>query len=132
MNLTDSYWKAFLSNGETLYETNPIPGEQTSWQKLITYLDKMNLTMIGLELRHNGQFIQCPANAEGYFQAREKVESILHHTNLRNLRGVGIVVGESVFIRWIDDASQVTEEVRSLSSMKMHTTLKNSKEPQNV
>jgi len=124
MNLTDSYWTALLSSGETVHEENPIPGEPTSWQKLISRLDEEHLTMTGLELNHNGRSVLCPSNAEGYFQAREKVEDALHHINLRNYRGVGIVEGDTVRITWIDDAAQFTEEVRPLASMKMHTTLR--------
>jgi hypothetical protein len=131
MNLTDSYWKATLSNGEIVHEENPVPGEPTSWQKLITRLDKEHLTMIGLELNHNGRFVQCPDNAEGYFQAREKVESVLHHINLCNYRGVGVVNGDFVRITWIDDAAQVSEDIRPFTSMKMHTTLRY-KEKENV
>lgn len=132
MSIQNSYWTAFLSNGETVNEEIPVPGEPTSWQKLITRIGDEGLVMIGLELRHNGQFIQCPMAAEGYFQAREKVESALHGINLRNFRGVGVVVKDSVYIKWIDEAGAVIEEERPLSSMKMHTTLRYSKEIQNV
>lgn len=123
-------WIAVLSNGETMKEEPPIPGEKTSWQKLIDRLYAENLKMIGLRLQNLNMTITTlpPSMCDGYYQAREaRVAFYAGQDASSNRRGIGSVVGDRVYIVWIDGNGNVWSDVRLLSDERIHTTLRDSK-----
>lgn len=58
----------------------------------------------------------------GYFHAYEASQS-LHGNEMRMRQGIGSVVGDKVFITWMNDFGNIWQDVRDLSDCKIHTTL---------
>ena len=119
-------WMAHLSNGETVYETAPIPGEITPWQALIQGLRSGNITITRLTLvRGNTSAISMPPKmCEGYFHAYEEHYSWFKKSKFLSLQGIGSIVGDQVHITWMNlDGTEVRQDIRPLDSCKIHTTL---------
>ena len=60
---------------------------------------------------------------DGYYQASEVQKSVLTGAE-RHLRGIGSVVGENVFITWVDENGEVIQDVRKIDDSRPHTTLR--------
>lgn len=121
-------WMAALSNGETVKE-QPVatPGDRTSWQKLLDRLTAENLKIVGLCIRYLNTTVNAlpPKACQGYYQARDQAITFFHGTQSGSIRqGVGSVVGDKVYIIWLDDTGSVWADVRPLASEKIHTTLR--------
>jgi len=120
-------WMALLSNGEMFREEPPIPNEKSSWQKLIDRLYAEDLKMVGLCIRHLNVTINAlpPKSCQGYYQAREARFSMFGEPDVSSVKqGIGSVVGDKVYIAWVDGAGSVWTEVRDLEGEKIHTTLR--------
>lgn len=127
MNERHEGWIVSLSNGETILETAPIPGEITPWQKVLEFLrENKDEKMTGLRLAANGLLFHAlpDKHCEGYFQARESVQFYYQRIK-RLMQGIGSVVGDQVYITWvsIDGNPYVYQEIRDLKSCQIHTTL---------
>lgn len=133
-------WIASLSNGETVYETQPEEGKPTPWQGLIertrneTHTTKNSevevpLTITMMRLQYGPLMVQAMPHqmCDGYFQAREALHVVYRNIDV-NKHGIGSVVGDNVFITWIEMTPTgqfyVKSEVRPLESCKVHTTVK--------
>lgn len=130
-------WIAFLSNGHTIPETPPKAGEITPWQKLLKQLkedDTLEIKRISLVVR-GVQLMSLPRKqCDGFFHAYEVRKHFFESMGEEGmeeirLQGIGSVVGDKVFIQWINITPQqhvsayVTSEIRDLGSCKIHTTL---------
>ena len=139
-------WVANLSNGYNVFEGQPQPGERTPWQQFIDYIQSnqtyekdvwdeksqsyrkllMPVFITRMHLVWAGRtaitlpYKQC----DGYYQATEVQKSVLTGAE-RRLRGIGSVVGENVFIIWVDENGEVIQDVRTLQDSRPHTTLRN-------
>jgi hypothetical protein len=126
-------WTAILSNKEFVEEAAPIPEELTSWQKLLIYLRDEGLSIHVLQLHQMFTTITSllGEKCDGFFQAHEK-RVILHDGQKHefHLQGIGSVIGDNIFITWIDDNGGIWQDVRPLEIERIHTTLRY-KETQN-
>jgi hypothetical protein len=120
-------WIASLSNGEVVREEPPIPGEKTSWQKLLDRLGAENLKMIGIRLQYLSTTVNAlpPKACIGYYQAREQRLAFYGgQESSSNKQGVGSIVGDKVYITWVDTNGNVWQDVRPLVDEKMHSTMR--------
>ncbi len=118
-------WIATLSNGENVWEQPPEPGERSAWQKLITRLSEDNLKITSLRVqRGRTTLIALSAKScDGYWQAYEQFMAM--NSGAHYLRqGCGSVIGDKVFIEWIDTNGNVWMDVRPLEKEKPNTTLR--------
>lgn len=115
-------WQAKLETGEWVYESPPVaPGELSAWQLLLIRCKAENLRMTHLQIVRGPIKISALARCDGYMQAYEARRSNLNHTTTI-LQGVGSVIGDKVFINWIAADFHVSQEVRDLKSVWVHTT----------
>jgi len=118
-------WTATLSNGENVWETPPVPGERTAWQKLITRLGTENLIVTSLRVQRGRVTLHALPHkiCEGYYQAYDQYLSL--YTKEESLKqGCGAVVGDKVYIQWVDDNGNVWSDIRPFDTEKPHTTLR--------
>lgn len=121
-------WVADLSDGTTVFESVPIPGERTPWQQLLQYCRNQDIKVTGLHLQGGGVTINAMPQkmCDGYFQAREAVR-ILYAGKTRHLQGIGSIVGDQIFTVWLekleDGSIFIRSDIRSLDSNRIHTTL---------
>lgn len=118
-------WTATLSNGENVWETPPIPGEFRPWQKLITRLNNENLKITSLRVQRGRITLHAlPHKAcDGYYQAIDHFKSLYSGEEILKY-GCGSVIGDKIFIQWVDDNGNVWADVRLLEKEKIHTTLR--------
>jgi len=115
-------WGAQLSTGEWVQESAPLGnGELSPWQMLLMRCHTENLRIVQLRLEHAHVKIAALPRCEGYFQAYEARHSNHTHTT-RLMQGIGSVLGNLVFINWIDEDGYVSQEVRDLGAVLVHTT----------
>lgn len=129
-------WIAYLSTGETIPETPNIAGDYSSWQKLLKRCrdDNIEIKRMSLVMR-DVQLMSLPhKQCDGYFQAYEIRKNLFESTGnptIEEIRsqGIGSIVGEQVFIQWINITPKehviacITSEIRTLKSCIIHTTL---------
>ncbi len=118
-------WIASLSNGDTVWETPPVPGEKSSWQKLIDRLGRENLKVTGLRVQRGGVTVCAlpPKQCDGYYQAYE-LRKIMFRGQSQHRQACGSVVNDQVFIFWIDEGGNLWQDIRPLESERPHTTLR--------
>ena len=129
-------WIAYLSNGETIPETEPIEGEKTPWQLLLERCRQENIQMKRLSLVFNGCQIMSMTRKQcaGFFQAREVRKEFFGSMGENgktevHFQGIGSVVGDKVFITWFtvfpktSMLAYISTDVRPLESCRIHTTL---------
>lgn len=123
--MTHQGWIASLSDGRTVLETEPVPGEMTSWQKLLDFVRNSNVSITALRLQRGPLLFHTINNkkADGYFQAYE-VQKILFSGKERLLQGIGAIIDEQVYITWVDlQEPYIFQDIRPLSSCDIHTTM---------
>jgi hypothetical protein len=125
-----SGWIASLSNGETVFEEEPIPGERTSWGKLIERCEAdLELFVTQIQLQHGGSTIVGIKKAEGYCAFTDyRAEGFLGKQagpakEVRHI-GIGSVVGNTVYCTLVNEQGQSWQASRSLVSMRIHCILK--------
>lgn len=102
-----------------------MPGEKSAWQKLLDRLTAENLRMTGLRVQRGGVTVcalptkQC----DGYYQAYE-LRKVMFRDNGDHRQACGSVVGDQVFIFWIDEGGNLWQDIRPLESERPHTTLR--------
>jgi len=118
-------WIACLSDGQTISSESKLPGNKSTWQALLDILEKEQLFITSLQLNHTNIIITA-LPGEGYFQAHE-----LHRTFFGNQQhtwhGIGSVLGDEVHITWmglIAGAVYIRSEIKKLSEVKVHTTMR--------
>ena len=117
-------WIASLSNGDTRLETTPLPGEQSAWQQLRQELANSEHSLTRLRLQRSGVTIVALSHktCDGYFQAYES-HRVLFRDTVKTMQGIGSVIGDHVYITWVDDFGNITQDVRNLDSVKVHTAI---------
>lgn len=130
-------WIAFLSNGQTIPETPPVPGEATAWQKLLQMLredDDLQMTRLSLVCR-GVQLMSMPLKqCDGFFHAYEVKKHFFESMGENKMeelhfQGIGSVIGDQVFIQWVNISPKehviayITSEIRPLDTCKIHTTI---------
>ena len=125
-------WVASLSNGETIFETEPIPGERTPWGLLVDRCANDGIWITQLQLQLGGRTIVGIKNADGYCFFRDyRAEGFLggggparevYHV------GIGSVLGDTVYCTLLDVSGQSWQDSRPLASMRAHCVLKPAKE----
>lgn len=121
-------WIANLSDGTVVTETEPIPGELTSWRKLLERLKEENLKITGLRCNVENVLSQAfpQESCDGYFQGYEKIQIV--NAKVKRLRqGIGSVVGDKIHIIWLELGQNgvvyTNYDIRNLSDNLCHTTL---------
>jgi len=119
-------WTASLSNGDNVFEQPTVQGEKSSWQKLLDRLDAESLRITQLQLQRFGITITCDHHkkVDGYCMAYEATMVMFRETETR-MQGVGSIVGDLVFMTWLDANGNVRHNIRPLSEMRVHSTLRN-------
>ncbi len=130
-------WIAHLSNGDTAHEEAPVPGELTSWQKLLDRCRIMNIQIQRLSLVINDVQIMSMnrKQCDGFFQAKEVRKEFFGSMGERGkqevrFQGIGSVKDDQVFITWFTVSPKVphvlayiSTDIRPLESCIIHTTL---------
>lgn len=120
-------WIATLSNGDTIWETEPVPNELSPWKKLLIRVKQENLKITSLRVQRGRITLHAlPVKAcDGYYQAYEQFSSMTGNTKWIR-QGCGSVVGDKVFIHWIDNNGNVWLDIRPLEKeMSLTTLMKN-------
>lgn len=119
-------WVASLSNGETVFEGEQVPGERTPWGKLIERCEEEGLWVTQLQLQIDGKSWMGIKKADGYCWFRDATFSgiVAGTMNQKNYAGIGSVIGEVVYCTVVDDQLQSRQETRPLASMRAHCVLK--------
>lgn len=122
-------WIASLSDGSTVFESKPVLGERTPWQKLLDRCRKdesLSITMIRLQYGPITIMAMPQKMCDGYFQAREAEHIYYRNVNVSR-HGIGSVVGDQVFITWLeftkDSQVYIRHDVRPLDTCRVHTTV---------
>lgn len=142
-------WVVTLNNGEMTFEQPPKEKERTSWQKLLQRCreetimkpifeirnkrkvkvgeEEVPLQITSLRLQRGGLNIHALSQkqCEGYFQAYEYRLKSLFNPKKGSVQsqGIGSVVGDKVYIFWINPMGQIHQDIRPLEGSKIHTTL---------
>ena len=115
-------WIASLSDGRTIFETDPQPGGLSHWQMLLAELRGSDVKMTQLRLQVNGITLIGARNADGYLQCTE-IRVILDTGETTSIRGLGSIFGGSVLMNWVDDDHNVWQDVRPVEDLRVHSTL---------
>lgn len=118
-------WIASLSDGNEIHEAPTGAGEPSAWQNLIKYTKMTGVRVTMLRLIRGGVTVSTmPAkNLTGLFQGYEITKTF--NSGIETHRqGIGSVVGDKVFITWVNDFGNVWQDIRDLSSCIIHTTLR--------
>ena len=123
-------WIANLSDGSTVVEGKALAGQRTPWQQLLQHCRDNDLKITGMRLSVNNVTVSAlpPKMCDGYFQAYE-VMRIWFRDQTKHRQGIGSVVGDQVYIVWVDlnqeanNMNYVYSEIRPLSEVKIHTTI---------
>lgn len=118
-------WIASLSNGETVFEGQEVTGEQSPWQKLRTRCQAEGLYVTQIRLQLDGlTFVGIP-NSDGYCQCWEQSRSMFNPKQPPKLmRGIGSLVGDVLYLTWVDNDGNIRQEIRDYKSMDVHCIVK--------
>ena len=119
-------WVANLSNGETVFEGELVPGERTPWGKLIERCMEEDLFVTQIQLQIAGQTWIGLSGADGYCWFRDvRIEGFVSGSvNDQRHAGIGSVIGNSVYCTIINSQNEAKQETRPLASMQAHCILK--------
>ena len=121
-------WVASLSNGETVFQTENVPGERTAWGKLIDRCGEEGLWLTQIQLQANKRIIVGIKNAVGYCTFIDYREDGLRHMDNKPAKitkhaGIGSVVGDNVYCTLVNSEGQSWQDSRPLASMRAHCIL---------
>ena len=122
-------WIVNLSNGETIIEKAVGEGQRSSWQQLLEECRETGVAVTGIRLSVRNITVSGmpPKACDGYFQAYESSRSF-YGGKIRHMQGIGSIVGDSVYITWINlnpgenEMNYVYQDVRPLKEVSIHTT----------
>lgn len=123
-------WVASLSDGSTVFEEPPVPGERTSWGKLQERCKKDGLWVTQIQLQRHGQNIVGIQKAAGYaaFMDYRKEGMMGTQSRTAHYYGIGSVVGEMVYCTIMNEQGQFWQDTRQLASMRAHCIMKPTEE----
>lgn len=127
-------WVANALPDQTFLEKPPREGKKSSWQQLLDLVRTGEVVLTGLRMqRHGLTFHTLPVKqCDGYFQAYEVRKKFYgsmgkHGQPEQVFQGVGSVVGDQVFITWVNISPRsypfIYQDVRSLKESILHTTM---------
>ena len=127
-------WVASLSNGETIFQTDEVPGEPTPWRKLVERCAEEDLWLTQIQLQLGGQTFVGIRNADGYCYFRDYEKTGIFSGNFKEKHhiGIGSVVGGTVYCTRIDEQLQSQQDSRTLASMSLHCILKPASPPTEI
>jgi hypothetical protein len=119
-------WIASLKSGETVFERPANRGELSAWQRLLQRC-RAGDEIVMLQLQRGGVTVLAlprrsrdgRAGADGYFQGREI--RLSNSGKQTTVQGIGSVVGDVIYITWVNDSGQVWQDVRPLEPLHVHT-----------
>lgn len=119
-------WVASLSNGETVLETAPVPGERTAWGKLQERCQEEGLFVTQIQLQIDGNTWVGMKNADGYcfFRDMQVGGYVSGNVGERHWAGIGSVVGDTVYCTLVDAGLNSQADTRPLDRMLAHCVLK--------
>lgn len=125
-------WWASISDGTQRFESEPVEGEPSSWQKLLQECRDKNLQVTQVQLRRRNTVVTAMPHkmCDGYVQAYEIQKALFRGTGHspqpdKKFQGIGSIVDDKVFITWVNiQSGEVYQDCRPLASMKIHSTLK--------
>lgn len=115
-------WVASLSNGETVFETEPVDGEVSAWKKLQGRLKEEELKITQMRLQKGGVTVVGLPGAEGYVQAYNLQKSLYSGKEV-TVQGIGSIISSLVFMNWMNDTGQIWQAVYPLEDLKVHSSL---------
>lgn len=120
-----SGWIASLSNGETVFESKEVAGEPSPWQRLKQRCEEENLNLTQIRLQLSGlTFIGIP-DADGYCQCWRQHKSVFNPNKPPvMMRGIGSVIGDKIYLTWVDGYGNIRQEIEDYESMKIHCIMK--------
>lgn len=118
-------WIANLSDGSIAFEQPPVPGEKSSWQKLLDRCTAENIKITQVRLQRNGLTLICDYHrkTDGFVVAYEALRMVFSDGN-RVMQGIGSIYQDLVFMTWLDDNGNVRQDIRPLAEMRIHSTLR--------
>ena len=116
-------WIASLSNGETVFETEWLPGQRSPWHHLIARVQKQNLRITQLRLQRGPITVTCVGGADGYCAMRH-VRASAFGGDRSEKWGVGTVIGNGVFMTWVGGNYDVYQDVYPLDQVHKATSLR--------
>ncbi len=124
-------WIANLSNGTVVTEKEPPPGEVSTWRKLLQYCRESGVKITGMRLTDNQRIMVSAmphTQCDGYYQAYEEAHFLYNRQLDYKRQGIGSVIGEYVYITWIEEApnnlTYVFSDVRTLRDSLANTTIR--------
>jgi hypothetical protein len=118
-------WIASLSNGQTVFEAQPKPGQMSSWQQLLAWLrENPDVRISQMQLQQAGRTLVAIPKAAGYVQCYEMHKNMQSGAE-QHYQGIGSIVGDQVFMTWINANGNVWQDLRPLSELRVHSTLPN-------
>jgi hypothetical protein len=118
-------WIASLSDGTQVFESDPNPGEISAWQRLLKRCRETEVSITSMKLVRNGSEVMAMPKkmCSGYFQAREAGRMVFRGRDFLR-QGIGSVIGEMVFITWVDlDTHTIYQDIRPLRDVQIHTSM---------
>jgi hypothetical protein len=116
-------WIAELSNGERVVEPEvEIQDELSPWHLLIERCRRENLRILQLHLSRAGVNLSAIPLAAGY-AALYELRMGQRNRKPALAQGIASIVGDWVFINWIEETGRVSQEVRPFGAAAVHTTL---------
>ena len=110
-------WKAYLSNGEVIYEDNLNYNSQSTWRRIKEYLSDNNLNIIRLELGSKGNYgisIGLDDKIECWWHSK-RLGRFLGHAGGHFLgKSVGFLAGKVLYIWWMDEEGNIWKEEREV------------------
>lgn len=124
-------WIANLSDGKILTEDDlkVDAGAISPWNQVIEKCKNGEMKLTGLRLGVGPALVNAlpPKQCSGYFQAYEVIRYLFNNEVERKKQGIGSVVGEQVFITWMEQGGNgltyIWQEVRPLKDCVKHTIL---------
>ena len=119
-------WIASMSNGETIFETEEIPGESSPWRKVIERCEEEDIWITQIQLQIRGTAWVGIRDADGYcfFRDYEKTGIFSGKVKEKHWAGIGSVVGDMVYCTVVDAQNQAKQDARPLANMRAHCVLK--------
>lgn len=124
-------WIANLSDGTILTEEDVKlePGGPSPWRYLIKRCQDGEVKLTGLRLGVGPALVNAlpTKQCDGYFHAYESIRYLFNTEVERKKQGIGSVVGEQVFITWMEQGQNgltyIWQEVRPLKDCIQHVIL---------
>ena len=111
-----------MSNGETAYEWPTGDDEMSSWQQLLRRLKDKGLRITQMRLQHGKNTVVAYPKADGFLQCYE-VRKALFSGKESRCQGIGSIVGDLVFVTFMNATGESWQDIRPLSELRIHSTM---------